>query len=99
MYTTDLLSLGNSTELARVMVSIDDRECLSRNNHRFRLDSGTKIYKFWSCVLFIFIYFRTCGAEEFKEIILKRWSKLRKEPSTKESHILAGARGATVNNL
>ena len=59
MYTTDLLSPGNSAELARVTVSTDDREQLSTDNCRFRLDSGSKIDKFWDllmiCVLFIFI--------------------------------------------
>ena len=59
MFTTDLLSPGNSAELARVTVSTDDREQLSTDNCRFRLDSGSKIDKFWDllmiCVLFIFI--------------------------------------------
>ena len=36
------------------------------------------------CILCVFLIFSTCGANEFKETIVKRWRKLRSEPSTME---------------
>ena len=83
---TSPCSSSSFAELARVTVSTDDCEQTGINNLRFRLGSGTKLDKFQDllkiCVLFIFMYFSICGAEEFKVTIEKRWRKLRSKPST-----------------
>ena len=69
-------------------VSAYDRKHIGIDNRKVRLGSGTKIDKFQDllkiCILFIFMHFSTCGADEFKETILKRWRKLRSEPSSTE---------------
>ena len=86
--TSDLISPGNSAELARLTVSTDDREQVDIDNPNIRIGTGTKIDKFQDllklCVLFIFIYFSTCGAEYFKAKIEKQWRELVSEPSTAE---------------
>ena len=84
MRSTDLISSGNSTELARVTVSAYDCKHTGIDNSKFRLGSGTKIDKFQDlqkiCVLFILMYFSTCTADKLRETIEKRWRKLRTEP-------------------
>ena len=86
--TADLLSPGNSAELARVMLSTDDCELVKIDNRNIRIGSGTKIDKLQDllkfCALFIFIYFSTNGAAYFKEKIEERWRELRREPSPAE---------------
>ena len=85
---TDFTSPGTS-ELARVTVSVDiDRKNLGVNKNRIRLGSGTKIDKFQDllviCILFMSLYFSTYGANEFRNIIEKRWRKLRSQPTEPE---------------
>ena len=65
--SADLLSLGNSAELARVTVSTDDLKQIMIDNCNIGTGSGTKIDKFQDplkiCTLFICIYFTTYGSE------------------------------------
>ena len=83
---TDLSPSANSAELGRVTVNTDDCEKIMTDKCKVRLGSGTKIDELQNplkiCIIFICIFFSTCGAEYFREKIEERWSNLRKESST-----------------
>ena len=80
-------TIGNFTELVTVRAYFDCKY-IGLNEPIVRLGSGTKIDKFQDllivCALFIFLYFSTRGADEFRETIEKRWRKLRSEPTRPE---------------
>ena len=63
------------------MVSADiHRKKLGVNKSRIGLGSGTKIDKFQDILIICTLYFSTYGANEFRNIIEKRWRKLRSQP-------------------
>ena len=70
-------------------VSADiDHKKLGVNKSRIRLGSRTKIDKFQDlliiCILLMLLYFSTCGVNKFRDIIEKRWRKLRSQPTEPE---------------
>ena len=79
----DLISSSSSATLARgsYLSTSGKHEQSGGNKCIIGLGSGAKINKFQSllmiCILCVSLFFSTCESEEFKETIVKRWTKLR----------------------
>ena len=84
---TDLSLSANSTDLGRGTVN-DLEERIIMHKCKIRLGSGTKLDELRKplkiSLIFICIFFSTCGAEYFREKIEERWRDIRKERSTVE---------------
>ena len=78
----DIIGELRSESISKVTVSADiDRKKLGVNKSRIGLGSETKIDKFQDLLIICILFMSsTCGVNEFRDIIEKRWRKLRSQP-------------------